>query len=140
MHPNCDIGDTIEVVSVVNQLMNRFTSTLKELMERVLPVLIEEIHSRLGNEWDWSGHGSVPVRGAANTGLEQGAIALIEENREKGDLQRMYYSLLQVTMTSKLEKVFLGLTQEKLEMSLAALVKVRIVTALHTLLLTQQGK
>lgn len=102
-------------------------------MERVLPVLIEEIHARLGNEWDWSGHGSVPVRGAASSRLEQGAIALIEENREKGDLQRVYYSLLQVTMTSKLESVLLGLPQEKLEMTLAVLVKVRILLVMCAL-------
>ncbi|GMH39364.1 hypothetical protein BSKO_07262 [Bryopsis sp. KO-2023] len=117
LHPGCDVADMIEVVAVVNQLTNGFTNSLEELMERVLPVLVAEIHSKLGESWDWSGALCLPTKGDVQKG------ALVEESREKGDLQKAYYSLLHVTVSSKLDGVVLKLPEATLKVILSALIE-----------------
>lgn len=118
------IADIIEAMAVINQLVNRFKSALQDLMEKVLPLLINEIHLILGGNWDWSGSICTPLRVTRNDGCKNAENSLVEENREKGELQKSYYSLLQVVMSSKLEGVILNLPQDKLELTLAAIVKV----------------
>lgn len=117
-----DARDTTEVLALLTQLMTRFKEGLGKLLDAVLPVVVERVHGLLGQDWDWSGKAASPsAMAAAGSAAQQqqqqreqqqqqqqreqqqqqqqahagaAVAATLEEAREKGELQRAYYSLL----------------------------------------------
>ncbi|CAD7697822.1 unnamed protein product [Ostreobium quekettii] len=119
MHQNSDTRDTCDVLALVNQLINRFRGSLSELLLKALPAIQAEVHGKLTPEWDWSGQHAQPARsGAPANGLSP---VLMEEYRERGELQRMYYGLLHALVHQGPLDVLLQIPQSCLEAMLTAL-------------------
>ncbi|MEW5306130.1 MAG: hypothetical protein WDW36_008620 [Sanguina aurantia] len=95
-----DCTDMADVLSLMNQLLQRYKDALQPLLEAILPVLIGRVHVLLDSSWDWSGKSAAtPVAAAAAAAAVAesspgAASASLEECREHGELQRAYYLLL----------------------------------------------
>ncbi|KIY98490.1 hypothetical protein MNEG_9470 [Monoraphidium neglectum] len=131
MHTQADAQDTIDVLSLMTQLMTRFKDAMLPLVEAMLPPVAARVAALLGPDWDWSGRQASPpsaapapaqaagggaAAAAAAAGAQRAAagqqqqqqeqgggggggsgaevVATLEEAREKGELQRAYYSFL----------------------------------------------
>jgi exportin-T len=108
MHGQADAQDTVDVLALMVQLMSRFKDAMLQLVEGMLPPVAARVGALLGPDWDWSGRQAQPPGGAAAVAAVAGAAApagdgngggaavaaTLEEAREKGELQRAYYSFL----------------------------------------------
>lgn len=63
---------------------------------------MERVHGALGPSWDWSGAAAAPAPVVPQEGLVNGAPSSSEEARERGDVQRAYYSFLHTLTTASL--------------------------------------
>lgn len=89
-----------------------------------------------GSEWDWSGRSALPSAAVAAAAAQQSSpqqqpqqqqqqpvVATLEEYREKGELQRSYYSMLLALTTNTLTSSLLTLPPQALDNLMTALAK-----------------
>lgn len=115
-------SDLCEVLSLSNQLVLKFKEQVAGLLLVLLPVLATRIYQILGSDWDWSGRRAAPLPlssvssigggsgasgGGARSAAANAVAATLEEARERGELQRAFYSLLHVVMHSGLSGTLL---------------------------------
>jgi len=104
-------------------------------MEALLPPLAAQVHCLLGPDWDWSGRLASPAAltqvsaGSSSGGSSvqqqpeqrlQVAVTL-EDAREKGELQRAYYSLLHAIAHNNLTQVLMRSNAQVLDLELTAI-------------------
>jgi exportin-T len=138
MHSQVDAADMVDVLNLLVQLVLRFKEALAGLMEALLPPVAAQVHCLLGADWDWSGQlaGPAPVTQAtANSstvsstsqGQQQDqrlqVAATLEDVREKGELQRAYYSLLHAIAHNNLTQVLMRSNAQVLDMELTAVTR-----------------
>ena len=89
-HPQMDAGDFKDLLVLVNQIVVRFTSNQTIIDSMVVPLFADcssKVHEYLGNDWDWS------MRTALE-GVEDQGTGSTEELRERAELQKQYYSIV----------------------------------------------
>lgn len=97
LYADADIPDVLDVLVLLNQFMARFKAVLAPLMSEILPALVTAVHALLETDWDWSGAATVAKVG----------VALPEDVRERGDLQRGYVLHLNTIAHNELAGVIL---------------------------------
>ncbi len=89
-HPRMDASDFKDLLVLVNQIVVRFTSNQTIIDSVVVPLFTDcssKVHEYLGSNWDWS------MR-TAMEGVEDEGMGSTEELRERADLQKQYYSIV----------------------------------------------
>ena len=135
MHSQVDAAGMVDVLNLLVQLVLRFKEGLAGLMEALLPPLAAQVHCLLGADWDWSGRLASPAAltqvgaGSSSGGSSaqqqpeqrlQVAVTL-EDAREKGELQRAYYSLLHAIAHNNLTQVLMRSNAQVLDLELTAI-------------------
>ncbi|GBF91404.1 exportin [Raphidocelis subcapitata] len=149
MHGQADAQDTVDVLSLMTQLMTRFKEAMLQLVEAMLPQIVGRVNTLLGQEWDWSGRAAAPARGGAPAAAAAAApagaapeqqqqqqqqrsgeggggaevTATLEDVREKGELQRAYYSFLHGVAHQGLAAALLQAPPSVLDSVLSALTR-----------------
>lgn len=131
--PGADVADMSDVLALMVQLVQRFKEALVKLVEAALPVAVVKVHTLLGADWDWSGRSALPAAAVAAVAAQsspqqqqqqqQQPQVTVEELREKGDLQRSYYSLLLGLTMNNLTGSLLQLPAQVLDNIMTALAK-----------------
>lgn len=142
LHSGADAQDLQDVLALLNQLMTRFKGGLLPLMKEVLAVIVGRVHSGpqalLPPDWDWSGAKALPsasvatpsspaVRAAPLSGAAGGgsvpALGSAEDMRERGELQKAYYSFLHALAHNELTSALLQTPPGTLDAVLGALMQ-----------------
>lgn len=100
-HPLIDAGDFKDTLVLVNQIVVRFTTNQTVIDSVVIPLFADcsgKVHEFLGSDWDWSMR-MATERGDAHGGSgghhdTVGGVGSTEALREKVELQKQYYSLV----------------------------------------------
>lgn len=92
-HPRIDAGDFKDTLVLVNQIIVRFANNQTVIDSVIIPLFTDcssKVHDFLGSDWDWS------MRTASEGTEHQGAgsTGSTEALREKVELQKQYYSLV----------------------------------------------
>ncbi|KAG1677608.1 hypothetical protein FOA52_010389 [Chlamydomonas sp. UWO 241] len=140
-----DAADLTEVLVLTNQLLLKFKDAMLSLLQGLLPLLVAHLHRALGPDWDWTGKlastaaavstvaavaaasGGASLTGPSGAGTGGGQagrpVAVLDEGREKGELQLAYYSLLHVVVHTGLSRALLELPPGALDVVINAVVE-----------------
>ena len=79
-----------ELVTLTHQLVSTFGQNLIPFLTVVLAIMLRHIWMCLGPDWDWTGR----QRMASNERSLAGEAIMLDEIREKEELQRLTYGFL----------------------------------------------
>ena len=89
-HPQMDASDFKDILVLVNQIVVRFSTSPTIIDSVIIPLFADcstKVHGYLGSDWDWS------MR-AALEGVVDHGTGSTEELRERAELQKQYYSIV----------------------------------------------
>jgi exportin-T len=89
-HPGLDAGDFKDILVLVNQIVIRYNNNVTIIDSMVVPLFADcsaKVREFLGGDWDWT------MRKAME-GVEDHGTGSSEDLREKVELQKQYYSLI----------------------------------------------
>jgi len=109
----------IEIVTLTHQLATAFKGSLTEFLRVALPVLLRRVWMCLEADWDWTGR--TRVRETNKTTNRDGVI--LDETREKEQLQRLYYGLIYAVFANCDADLILDLDSEVLQMMLGTILQ-----------------
>ena len=117
-----DAADVCDPLNLLSQVVNKHkTQELTSLVATSLPETVAKVHLFLGQEWDWSGVAAQPAMSSspATARLSGPAVAGSNEDlRERGELQRAYYSFLANLIAADMSGVLLAAPTETLTAAL----------------------
>lgn len=106
-----------ELVTLTHQLASTFKETLSDFLRVVTPVLFQKIWQSLEEDWDWTGR-SWPSHNHTSD------VIVMDDVREKEQLQRLYYGLLHAIFANKGGAVMLEIGSEILHPMLSSILQV----------------
>jgi len=107
-----DAADACDPLNLLSQVVTKHkTQELTTLVAASLPESVAKVHLFLGQDWDWSGVAAQPAMSSspATARLSGPAVAgSTEDLRERGELQRAYYSFLANLIAADMTRVLLA--------------------------------
>ncbi|KAG7675140.1 hypothetical protein Ndes2526B_g07998 [Nannochloris sp. 'desiccata'] len=117
-----DAADACDPLNLLSQVVTKHkTQELTTLVATSLPESVAKVHLLLGQDWDWSGVAAQPAMSSspATARLSGPAVAgSTEDLRERGELQRAYYSFLANLIAADMSRVLLAAPGETLSHAL----------------------
>ncbi|XP_075265415.1 uncharacterized protein LOC142357760 [Convolutriloba macropyga] len=118
-----DAEDTVDVMGLLVQLVCRFKENMLSICECVLGPLLDVTHGQLLTpSWDWSGRSGTGATEQIQANSQVQATGSTEDQREKAELQRSYYSMLHALCQNNLASALSRLKMATLEQCMQGLV------------------
>jgi len=111
-----DTGQMGEIVTLGHQLATAFKGSLMDFLRVVLPVLLRRVWLCLEADWDWTGRSRPKPDKATHP-----HSVILDETREKEQLQRLYYGLIYAIFANCDAGLILELDREALQMMLGSI-------------------
>lgn len=96
----------MEIVTLLHQLATTYKESLSTFLRVVLPVVFERVWCCLEAHWDWTG------RSSQSLSIEG---VMLDEFREKEQLQRLYYGLIYAVFANSPEPFMFDLPAKTLQ-------------------------
>eukprot|EP00210_Caulerpa_lentillifera_P004301 g4104.t1 len=116
-----DVCQIVELVTLLHQLVTHFKGEFVPLLELIIPTIFQRVWMCLGADWDWSGSKQWASREPGKSLVGQGV--LLDETRDKTNLQRLYYGLICAVFVHESGQVFLKIPSDCLQATLESIQK-----------------
>lgn len=113
----------IELVTLAHQLATAFKESLSDFLRVAFPVLLQRVWLCVESDWDWTGRTRITRETGKSTNTDG---VILDETREKEQLQRLYYGLIYAVFANCNAMLVLDLHPETLQMMLNTVLQVRL--------------
>eukprot|EP00892_Ulva_mutabilis_P003832 jgi/Ulvmu1/1820/UM119_0038.1 len=94
---DCDTSDVTTALRLLNQLIAKYPQGLVDTLQELVPSVVIKVHQILPDTWDWTG-AAAAAQGRQGGGRTGTTLDLLES----GDLQQVYFHLLQLLIANEL--------------------------------------